>query len=111
MNRNFSDDSSDQIKFGDMGCTNVLSVFCWDTNLAVGDMLGHYTYYTPNGASVVDYVMVSEGILDQVLYFKVTDFIPTLSTIINQIQSRFFQVFIKPFFGFWGIFFIYLASV
>jgi hypothetical protein len=33
-NRNFSDDSSDQIKFGDMGCTNVLSVFCWDTYLA-----------------------------------------------------------------------------
>jgi hypothetical protein len=31
-NRNISDDSSDQIKFGDMGCTNVLSVFCWDTN-------------------------------------------------------------------------------
>jgi hypothetical protein len=26
-NRNFSDDSSNQIKFGDMGCTNVLSVF------------------------------------------------------------------------------------
>jgi hypothetical protein len=31
-NRNISDDSSDQIKFGDMGCTNVLSAFCWDTN-------------------------------------------------------------------------------
>ena len=45
----------------------------------LGDMLGHYTCYTPNGASVVDYVMVSEGILDQVLYFKVTNFIPTLS--------------------------------
>ena len=43
------------------------------------DMLGHYTCYTPNGASVVDYVMVSEGIQDQVLHFKVTDFIPTLS--------------------------------
>jgi hypothetical protein len=40
----------------------------------LGDMLGHYTCYTPNGASVVDYVMVSEGILDQVLYFKVTNF-------------------------------------
>ena len=28
---------------------------------------------------MVDYVMVSEGIQDQVLHFKVTDFIPTLS--------------------------------
>jgi hypothetical protein len=26
-NRNFSDESSDQIKFGDMGCTHVLSFF------------------------------------------------------------------------------------
>ena len=45
----------------------------------LGDMFGHYTCYTPNGAIVVDYVMVSEGVLDQVLHFKVADFIPTLS--------------------------------
>lgn len=44
-------------------------------------MFGHYTCYLqfPNGASVVHYVMVSEGILDEVLHFKVADFIPTLS--------------------------------
>lgn len=44
-------------------------------------MFGHYKCYLqfPNGASVVHYVMVSEGILDEVLHFKVADFIPTLS--------------------------------
>ena len=41
-------------------------------------MFGHYTCYTPNGASVVDYVMVSEDILDQVLHFRVSEFIFTL---------------------------------
>ena len=45
----------------------------------LGDMLGHYTCCTPNGASVVDYVMMLEGILDQGLYFKVTNFSPTLA--------------------------------
>ena len=45
----------------------------------LGDTYGHYTCYTPNGTSVVDYVMVSEDILDQIFTFKVADFIPTLS--------------------------------
>lgn len=45
----------------------------------LGDMFGHFTCYTPNGASVVDYVIVSENILDQVLHFKISEFIPTLS--------------------------------
>ena len=45
----------------------------------LGDLNGKYTCYTPNGASVVDYSIVSEGALDLVLYFKVTDFTPTLS--------------------------------
>ena len=39
-----------------------------------GDMFGHYTCYIRNGASVVDYTMVSESILDKVLYFHVSDF-------------------------------------
>ena len=46
---------------------------------ALGDMFGHYTCYTPNGASVVDYVMVSEDILDLVLHFAIPEFIPTRS--------------------------------
>ncbi len=42
----------------------------------LGDTLGHYTCNTPNGTSVVDYVIMSEDILDQVLYFSVSDFNP-----------------------------------
>ncbi|XP_063442678.1 uncharacterized protein LOC134722974 [Mytilus trossulus] len=45
----------------------------------LGDMFGTYTCHTPNGSSTVDYVILSESILDQILYFKVSDFIPTLS--------------------------------
>ena len=45
----------------------------------LGDVLGHFTCYTPNGASVVDYVIVSEDILSQIFCFKVAEFIPTLS--------------------------------
>lgn len=45
----------------------------------LGDTFGNYTCYTPNGASTVDYVLVSESILNQILYFKVCNFIPLLS--------------------------------
>ena len=38
-----------------------------------------FTCYTTHGASTVDYVLVSEGILDHILYLKVNDFIPCLS--------------------------------
>jgi hypothetical protein len=38
-----------------------------------------YTSHTPNGSSTVDYVLVSESILDQILYFRILNFIPTLS--------------------------------
>ena len=41
-------------------------------------MFGNYTCYTPNGASVVDYVLVSENILEQ-NFFHVSSFVPTLS--------------------------------
>ena len=44
-----------------------------------GDMFGRYTCYTPNGASVVDYTMVSESILHKVLNFYVSDFLATMS--------------------------------
>ena len=38
-----------------------------------------YTCHTPNGSSTVDYVLVSESILDQILYFRILNCIPTLS--------------------------------
>ncbi|CAG2184791.1 unnamed protein product [Mytilus edulis] len=45
----------------------------------LGDLNGNYTCYTPNGASVVDYSIVSESALDYILYFRVAEFVPTLS--------------------------------
>ena len=45
----------------------------------LGAMFGSYTYHTPNGSCTVDYVLVSESILDQILYFRISNFIPTLS--------------------------------
>jgi hypothetical protein len=45
----------------------------------LGAMFGSYTCDTPNGTCTVDYVLVSESILDQILYFRVSNFIPTLS--------------------------------
>ena len=44
-----------------------------------GDTIGSYTCFTPNGCSTVDYVLISENILNQILYFGVSDFLPTLS--------------------------------
>ena len=44
-----------------------------------GDMFGRHTCFTPNGCSVVDYTIVSESVLDQILFFHVSDFLATLS--------------------------------
>jgi hypothetical protein len=35
--------------------------------------------FQPQGCSGVDYVIVSEGILDQILYFCINDFVATIS--------------------------------
>lgn len=47
--------------------------------IVLGDMFGRYTCHTQNGSSTVDYVLVSESIMDQILYFRVPNCIPTLS--------------------------------
>jgi hypothetical protein len=44
-----------------------------------GDTLGSFTCFTPNVSSTVDYVIASEEILNDILYLRVSDFIPTLS--------------------------------
>ena len=44
-----------------------------------GDMFGQFTCFTLNGCSVVDYSIVSESILNQILYFHVSDYLATLS--------------------------------
>ena len=45
----------------------------------LGDLMGKFTCHTTNGSSTVDYVVVSDEILDQILYFQISPFIPTLS--------------------------------
>jgi hypothetical protein len=45
----------------------------------LGDTFGNFTCYTTHGASTMEYVLVSEGILDHILYLKVNDFVPCLS--------------------------------
>lgn len=44
-----------------------------------GDFFGRFTCYNPLGQSTVDYLMASESIYSQILYFRVSDFIPFLS--------------------------------
>ena len=45
----------------------------------LGDLYGKFTYQTPTGASVVDYVVASEELLKDVIYFHVHSCIPMLS--------------------------------
>jgi len=45
----------------------------------LGDLSGNFTCFTPNGASAVDYAIVSESALNKILYFKISDFKPILS--------------------------------
>ena len=45
----------------------------------IGDIFGHYACFNPLGQSTVDYLLASENIIKQILYFKVSDFIPILS--------------------------------
>ncbi|CAG2229367.1 unnamed protein product [Mytilus edulis] len=44
-----------------------------------GDSSGKFTCIKPTGSSVVDYVVMSEDLLNTTLYFQVSDFISTLS--------------------------------
>ena len=44
-----------------------------------GDSQGMYTFHNYNGNSVVDYMIVSENLLSQILYFNVGLNIPTFS--------------------------------
>ena len=44
-----------------------------------GDSLGKFTCIKPTGYSVVDYVIMSEELLENTLYFQVSDYFPTLS--------------------------------
>lgn len=45
----------------------------------VGDLSGTFTCHTPKGSSVVDYFIVSESLLKDILFFSVHKFLPDLS--------------------------------
>ena len=59
--------------------------FCIENQMRImngrcmGDIFGHFTCFNPLGQSTVDYLLASENITNQILYFKVSDFIPILS--------------------------------
>ena len=45
----------------------------------LGDIFGYYTCFNPLGQSTVDYLLAAEKITKQLIYFKVSEFIPTRS--------------------------------
>ncbi|CAG2199053.1 unnamed protein product [Mytilus edulis] len=45
----------------------------------LGDSLGKYTCYNHMGTSVVDYLLASDSLMQNILYFNVSTFNPTLS--------------------------------
>lgn len=45
----------------------------------LGDSKGKYTCYKPVGCSVIDYFIVSESLMSQILYMTVSDFITDFS--------------------------------
>ncbi len=45
----------------------------------IGDIFGNFTCFNPLGQSTVDFLLTSESIFAQILYFKVSNFIPFLS--------------------------------
>ena len=44
-----------------------------------GDIFGKYTCFNPSGQSTVYYLLIFEGILSHILYYRVSDFIPLFS--------------------------------
>ena len=44
-----------------------------------GDIFGQYTCFNVHGQSTVDYLIANEEIIDQILYFRVSDFLSTFS--------------------------------
>lgn len=42
----------------------------------IGDLLGNFTCFNTQGQSTMDYLITNERLLNQLLYFKVSDFLP-----------------------------------
>ena len=52
---------------------------CIVNGRCIGDLLGNYTCFNTQGQSAVDYLITNERLLNQLLYFKVSDFLPVHS--------------------------------
>lgn len=58
-----------------------------------GDSAGKFTCYNYAGCSVVDYFIVSEKLLNSILYMNVSDFLPTLSDCHSQLSVKMLSSF------------------
>ena len=54
----------------------------------IGDLFGKYTCYKPVGASVVEYAIVSESALNQVLYFRVMTLYQHCQIVIKKLNGE-----------------------
>ncbi|XP_071128788.1 uncharacterized protein [Mytilus edulis] len=45
----------------------------------MGDLLGHFTCFNTHGKSTVDYLIANERLFNQILYFRVSEFVSTFS--------------------------------
>ncbi|VDI02521.1 Hypothetical predicted protein [Mytilus galloprovincialis] len=45
----------------------------------MGDLLGHFTCFNTHGQSTVDYLIANERLFNQILYFRVSEFVSTFS--------------------------------
>ncbi|VDI33728.1 Hypothetical predicted protein [Mytilus galloprovincialis] len=78
-----------------------LTEFCISTNMRIlngrvfGDLFDKFTCHKPVGSSVVDYVVVSEGLMSNILSFEVSDFLPTFSDCHCKLSFNIMATYIK----------------
>lgn len=76
--------------------------FCISTNMRIvngrvfGDLYGKFTCHKPAGSSVVDYVIMSESLLNNVLSFNVSDFIPNFSDCHCKLSFKIMATYASP---------------
>lgn len=83
IDHNICSRKSEDAKVDDRG--RQITELCISTRMrllngrCIGDTLGKFTCHKPSGAIVVDYAIVSEELLKDIMYFHVHPFIPTFS--------------------------------
>jgi hypothetical protein len=75
----------------------------------IGDLLGNFTCFNTQGQSTMEYLITNEKLLNQLLYFKVSDFLQLHSDchckISWEILAKFNLNTSKRVFGIFGIYF------